>query len=176
METTQCKKLVRCEKKSEEHGSYCKDHTVVRKAKKYCEVVLNGTHQCSNYARTGETKCASHGEKRFILRITAEVCGKWGWPIHGYEQTSETRMAARKVLNQVWNDYIAENAGKNFHPLHEKFYWKTGASWAGRRRPICPYYEVRLMQAEARVPVWETTFPAEIGDKTFKVKVWAHGE
>lgn len=173
----QCKKLIRCNNVREEHASYCVSHKTAHEPKRYCDSVIHGTHQCSNYARKGDKKCASHGEKRFKLTVSAYVCESrsFPFPIHGYSQTPATRRAAREGLETLWAEWRIKNAD-TFHPISEKFYWKKGYSYGGQRPPMTPTFEVNVTKAEARVPEWKKPYEVDVDGTTYIVKVEARGE
>ena len=143
-----CKKLIRCMETAEEHGSYCVNHKPAHEPKRYCEVVLNETHQCSNYARKGETKCASHGEKRYRLRIYAFAKDERGMYVNT-NTTFQLNPQIRGMLETAWAAY-KEKFSETFHPLSEKFVWKKGHSYYGQRAAVYPAVEVRTTMKEGR--------------------------
>lgn len=165
----QCKKLIRCNNVREEHASYCVSHKKAHEPKKYCEVVLNGTHQCSNYARKGENKCASHGEKRAKLTIMA--CVVDGWARVRGDLAHPHNPKLRELLLQEWETCKAK---KGITPLSEKFTWYTVRGWMGPPTQY-PMLQIRLEKKDAVVPEFKD-IPLKLPGKKWAAQFWAHDE
>ena len=162
----QCKKLIRCNNVCEEHASYCVSHKKAHEPKKYCEAVINGTHQCSNYARKGDNKCAFHGPARAKLTITAFVVeGCFRLPSH---IANPLNPKIRELLLQEWEKC---KTAKGITPVSEKFVWHKTRGFAGRPDCVRPQLQIRL--EKGFVPSLKSV-SLEAEGKDRKVEFWAY--
>ena len=134
----------------------------MKSPKRYCDTIINGTHQCSNYARKCETKCSVHGPPIVRKVLYPYVYTTLGYPIDTWDHIATIYENLKERLLDEWTEYV-EMCKYPIHPIVE---WFEDDSWNGM-----PYLVVVLPKEEDHDPWFHEKIPLKRERHWFDVDV-----
>jgi hypothetical protein len=135
----------------------------MKSPKCYCDTIMNGTHQCSNYARKCETKCFAHGPPVVRKVLYPYVYTTLARPIDTRDHIATIYENLKETLMAAWKEYVDMSK----YPIEPITEWFEDDKWNGM-----PYLVVVLPKEDDHDPCFETKIELERERHWFDVDVY----